>query len=220
MTNVGFLAQSLSGTAEAGATIQLLRADIVIDSTTTADSGDWRIIAVTMNEGANVFTAKATDAAGNESEASNVVTITFSPVLSKTDAKKLNETIVPRLVQIAVASTMSAVNHRIDATFSGIPQVASYQFDGQTVQLDSQTRLSANLQNTVEQKLPTYIKSLKDGTMNWKEMLSRSSFVIPLNAWDRDGAGTTVWGSGDYHKMSGKVISQALKTSKQVDLYQ
>ncbi len=121
-------------------------------------------------------------------------------------AKQLNEEILPRLIHTMLGSTVSAVNSRMDDTFSGTPQVASYQFDGQTVQLDSQTGLSANLHNTVEQKLPTYIKSLKDGTMDWKEMLSRSAFVMPLNAAGGAGstAGATVWGGGDYNRMSGK----------------
>ncbi len=116
---------------------------------------------------------------------------------------------MPRLVHAMLDSAMSAVNSRIDTTFSGTPQAANYQFDGQTVQWDSQPRLSANLQNTVQQKLPSYIKSLKDDTMDWKAMLSRSSFVMPLNAVDGDGSGAggvaTIWGSGDYTKMSGKV---------------
>ena len=121
-------------------------------------------------------------------------------------AKQLNEEILPRLIHTMLGSTVSAVNSRMDDTFSGTPQVASYQFDGQTVQLDSQTGLSANLQNTVAQKLPNYLKSLKDGTMDWREMLSRSAFVMPLNAAGGAGstAGATVWGGGDYNRMSGK----------------
>ena len=66
--------------------------------------------------------------------------------------------------------------------------------------------LSANLHNTVEQKLPTYIKALKDDTLDWKRLIGNSSFVMPLNALDEDGggAGATVWGSGEYINMSDK----------------
>ena len=70
--------------------------------------------------------------------------------------------------------------------------------------LDSQTRLSTNLHNTVEQKLPTYIKALKDDTLDWKRLIGNSSFVMPLNTLDEDGAGATVWGSGEYINLSDK----------------
>ena len=152
-------------------------------------------------------TVSYTDGGGNAetltSAATNVVTATG---LTPESAKQLNEEILPRLIHTMLGSTVSAVNSRMDDTFSGTPEVASYQFDGQTVQLDSQTGLSANLQNTVAQKLPNYIESLKDGTMDWKEMLSRSAFVMPLNGAGGAGstAGATVWGGGDYNRMSGK----------------
>ena len=136
----------------------------------------------------------------------------FSPFalfnVSRADklAKQLNKDILPNLVQTMLASTMAAVSNRMDAAFSGTPQAASYQFDGQTVQLDSQTPLSTNLHNTVEQKLPTYIKALKDDTLDWKRLIGNSSFVMPLNALDEDGggAGATVWGSGEYINLSDK----------------
>ena len=70
--------------------------------------------------------------------------------------------------------------------------------------LDSRTPLSVNLHNTVEQKLPTYIKALKDDTLDWKRLIGNSSFVMPLNTLDEDGAGATVWGSGEYINLSDK----------------
>ena len=56
-------------------------------------------------------------------------------------------------------------------------------------------------------KLPHYAKALKDGGMDWKAMLSRSSFVLPLNTAgdpDSEQSGMTLWGRGDYTKLSGK----------------
>ena len=117
-------------------------------------------------------------------------------------AKQLNKDILPNLVQTMLASTMSAVSNRMESAFSGTPQAGSYQLDGQTVKLNG----SGNLQDAMASKLPHYAKSLKDGTMDWKAMLSRSSFVLPLNAVGGEGAGgATIWGSGDYNKMSGKL---------------
>ena len=148
----------------------------------------------------------AEDISGNDNIASNQYRLTIYTGLTPDAARQLNENILPRLTHVMLGGTVSAVNGRMEAAFSGTSEVASYQFDGQTVQLDSQTGLSANLQNTVAQKLPNYLKSLKDGTMDWREMLSRSAFVMPLNAAGGAGstAGATVWGGGDYDRMSGK----------------
>ncbi len=161
---------------------------------TNADVGSTSGIVITLTSGSDTVSLPAFNLA---------VTAT---ALTPESAKQLNEEILPRLIHTMLGGTVSAVNSRMDDTFSGTPQVASYQFDGQTVQLDSQTGLSANLQNTVAQKLPNYLKSLKDGTMDWREMLSRSAFVMPLNAAGGAGstAGATVWGGGDYNRMSGK----------------
>ena len=161
---------------------------------TNADVGTTSGIVITVSDGTLTAALPAFSIA--------VTATGLTPEL----AKQLNENILPRLTHVMLGGTVSAVNSRMDDTFSGTPEVASYQFDGQTVQLDSQTGLSANLQNTVAQKLPNYIKSLKDGTMDWKEMLSRSAFVMPLNAAGGAGstAGATVWGGGDYNRMSGK----------------
>ena len=191
---------TLNGTAGATDTVQLLRAGMAIPSaTTTATDGSWTIT-VTLNEGDNEFTAMAT----SNTATSKAVIIRFNPALHPDLAKQLNKDILPNLVQTMLASTMAAVSNRIDAAFSGSPQAASYRFDGQTVQLDSETSLSANLHNTVEQKLPTYIKALQDDTLDWKRLIGNSSFVMPLNALDENGgnAGVTVWGSGDYSNMS------------------
>ena len=155
------------------------------------------------------YTITATNATGSAvSTVAITVNASGADKLDKqlqADNKQLNKDILPNLVQTMLASTMAAVSNRMDAAFSGTPQAASYQFDGQTVQLDSRTPLSVNLHNTVEQKLPTYIKALKDDTLDWKRLIGNSSFVMPLNALDEDGgAGATVWGSGEYINLSDK----------------
>ena len=155
------------------------------------------------------YTITATNATGSAvSTVAITVNASGADKLAKqlqADNKQLNKDILPNLVQTMLASTMAAVSNRMDAAFSGTPQAASYQFDGQTVQLDSRTPLSVNLHNTVEQKLPTYIKALKDDTLDWKRLIGNSSFVMPLNALDEDGgAGATVWGSGEYINLSDK----------------
>ena len=68
---------TLTGTAEVGSTVNLLR-EAGTDSlgTATATKGSWTIT-VTLTEGANTITATATDAAGNVSTPSVSVTITL-----------------------------------------------------------------------------------------------------------------------------------------------
>ena len=152
------------------------------------------------------YTITATNTRGSDS-ATIAITVNASGAdkLAKqlqADNKQLNKDILPNLVQTMLASTMSAVSTRMEATFSSTPQAGSYQLDGQTVKLNG----SGNLQDAMASKLPHYATSLKDGTMDWKAMLSRSSFVLPLNAVGEEGAGgATIWGSGDYNKMSGKL---------------
>ena len=170
--------------------------------TNSIRAGDTWAIPVTLVAGANTFTAEAIDIAGNTAT-STAVAIIFKPGLPPESLEQLNEDILPQLAQSMLASTMSAVNTRVSAAFSGIPQAGSYQLDGQMVQLDG----SGNLQDAMTSKLPHYAKSLKEGTMDWKAMLSRSSFVLPLNAnaVGGDGAGgVTIWGSSEYSLVSDK----------------
>ena len=56
---------SFTGTAEDGATVELLRDDVVVDSA-TATGGVWAFTSEALAEGTYSFTARATDAAGND----------------------------------------------------------------------------------------------------------------------------------------------------------
>jgi len=67
---------TVTGTAEANATIELF-VDGASHGTTTADGeGNWSFTFETLSEGAQAVTAKATDAAGNESVASTGLVVT------------------------------------------------------------------------------------------------------------------------------------------------
>ncbi len=133
-------------------------------------------------------------------------TTSFSPfVLGRVDrySTQFHRQIIARFTQALVANVARTVEGRVGAAFSDARQLASYQLDGQTVQLNG----SDNLQDSMMNKLPHYAKALKDGGMDWKAMLSRSSFVLPLNTagnLDSEQSGMTLWGRGDYTKLSGK----------------
>jgi alpha-tubulin suppressor-like RCC1 family protein/subtilisin family serine protease len=68
---------SVSGSAEAGSTVELFEI-ITSKGTTKADasSGAWSIALSGVSEGVHTYKAKATDAEGNTSSASNAVTVT------------------------------------------------------------------------------------------------------------------------------------------------
>ncbi len=116
----------------------------------------------------------------------------------------LNDEVLSKLTQGTVASIMTAVSNRIDTLLStGTPPKASYQLDGQTLQLDNQAQLLG------------YIRSLKDGSMDWKRILSNLSLVLPLNTAGNTaagsgsrhdlgyGSGLSLWAGGDYLSLDG-----------------
>ena len=70
-------ALSISGTAEAGSTVVVYNGAVSLGTATANGSGNWSLTTSTLSNGVTyAFTAKATDAAGNESVASNVYTVT------------------------------------------------------------------------------------------------------------------------------------------------
>jgi len=77
---------SVSGSAEAASTVELFEGTTSTGKTTLADSssGAWSIDLGGVSEGTHTYSAKAKDAAGNTSSASNTVTVTVdnTPPLS------------------------------------------------------------------------------------------------------------------------------------------
>ena len=62
--------QTLTGTAEAGSTVNVYDGATLLGTATANVSGAWSFTTATLADGAHAFTAKATDAAGNISAAS------------------------------------------------------------------------------------------------------------------------------------------------------
>ena len=78
---------TLSGTAEAGASVALLDGSTVLGTGTANSSGNWSITASALASGVHNLTARATDAAGNQTtSAALAVTIdTTNPAVSTPD---------------------------------------------------------------------------------------------------------------------------------------
>lgn len=69
---------TLTGTAEAGSTVTLYDTDgTTILDTATATGGNWSLTSSTLSEGSHTLTAKAVDAAGNESIPSSGLSVTI-----------------------------------------------------------------------------------------------------------------------------------------------
>ncbi|MDH2448968.1 Ig-like domain-containing protein, partial [Cobetia sp. 2AS] len=83
---------TLTGSAEIGSTVTVTHNGEVVDTVVADTNGAWRYTPSTdLTEGDHVFSVTATDAAGNESAASDEFTLTIdttapdAPVLSETD---------------------------------------------------------------------------------------------------------------------------------------
>ena len=69
---------TLSGTAEAGSTVEVFQDGVSIGTTVADVNGDWSLAdANTLADGAHQFTARATDAAGNQGPASTAFQATI-----------------------------------------------------------------------------------------------------------------------------------------------
>ena len=67
---------TVSGTAEAGSTVELFDGAASLGTATTGSTGAWSKALTGVAQGSHTYTAKATDPAGNTSGASNAVTLT------------------------------------------------------------------------------------------------------------------------------------------------
>jgi hypothetical protein len=69
---------TLTGTAEAGSTVNVFEGTTVVGTATASASGAWSLTTAEMSSGTHAFTAKATDAAGNTSSASSLFNVTVN----------------------------------------------------------------------------------------------------------------------------------------------
>ena len=112
--------QTLSGVAEAGSSVTVRRGSTVLGTVTANGSGMFSFGPVTLTQGANVFTATATDAAGNTSVASADFTVTldtvepFSVVISPSDAAWHNSGTWTVTASDAL-SGIAQISYRVDA---------------------------------------------------------------------------------------------------------
>ena len=126
---------SVSGNAEAASTVELFEGT-TSKGTTKADStsGAWSIALSGLSEGAHTYTAKATDAAGNTSSASDSVTVTVDKTAPKVDS------VIPKEDATGVAPGVN-----VAATFSEGMQAASVKSSFKLYKKGTTTALGASV---------------------------------------------------------------------------
>ena len=148
---------SVSGSAEASSTVELFegttsRGTIKADST----SGAWSIDLSGVSEGAHTYTAKATDAAGNTSSASDSITVTVDKTAPKVDS------VLPK--EDATTGVAPGVN--VTAIFSEGMRDASVKSAFKLYKKGTTTALGATVSYDTTNKMATLDPSanLKRGT--------------------------------------------------------
>ena len=116
---------TLTGTAEANATVKVYDGATLLGTTTANGSGAWSFTTATLANGAHSLTATATDAAGNTSAASTAMSITV-------------DTVAPTVTESLASDTGSSASDHItsNATLTGTGDpnaVVHFTVDGSAI---------------------------------------------------------------------------------------
>jgi len=122
---------TLSGTAEAGATVKVYDGSTLMDTVTVNSTGHWTYNATGLANGTHSFTATQTDVAGNVSAASAASTMTVDTVAA-----------APILVATFADTGVSAADHITSATKATLSGTAEA---GATVKVYDGSRLIATV---------------------------------------------------------------------------
>jgi probable HAF family extracellular repeat protein len=148
---------SVSGSAEASSTVELFEGTTSKGATKAdSSSGAWSIALSGLSEGAHTYTAKAKDAAGNISSASDSVTVTVDKSAPKVDSVNPKED----------ATTGVAPGGDVTATFSEGMQAASVKSSFKLYKKGTTTALGASVSYGTTSRQATLDPSanLKRGT--------------------------------------------------------
>jgi probable HAF family extracellular repeat protein len=185
---------SVSGSAEAGNTVELFEGT-TSKGTTKADSssGAWSIALSGVSEGSHTYTAKATDAAGLTSSASNSVSVK----VDKTSPKVVDGSVIPKEDATGVDRTTN-----VTATFSEAMMASS--INGTTFKLfkeGSTTKIGASVVYPDPNSPPFTAKldpsnSLRSG-VTYKAVVSVGAKDLAGNSLDQNaslsGSQQKVW---------------------------
>jgi len=156
---------SVSGTAIAASTVELFEGTTSTGKTTKADSssGAWSIDLSGVSEGAHTYSAKAKDAAGNTSSASNTVTVTVdktAPMVKSVTPSDRATGVSPSTTATASFSedmdpaTLTTSTFTLTKQGSATPITATVSYDTttKTATLKPSSTLAANTKYTATVK--------------------------------------------------------------------
>ena len=110
-------APSLSGTAEANSTVTLYQDGVAVGSVAADGSGNWSYTSTSLGLNTYAFTAKATDAAGNDSGTSSATSLTIEKIIGTVVLGSLNQTYDGSLRSATATTTPSGL--KVDLTYDG-----------------------------------------------------------------------------------------------------
>ena len=126
---------TLSGTAEAGNTVEVFRDGVSIGTTVAGVGGDWSLAdANLLADGTYQFTARATDAAGNQGAASAAFQVTIDTTAPGAPTfGSVTDNVAPVTGLVADNGTTNDTTLTIDGTAELGSTVTVYDTDGTTV---------------------------------------------------------------------------------------
>ncbi len=147
-------AQTLTGTAEVGATVSVYDGDTLLGAVTAADDGSWSYALGTLANGGHSLTATATDAAGNLGTASSALAFTVDTVApdapgvtltSDTGASNSDGVTSNGAVNVAAAESGGTLTYSVDGGAYGSSYDAASLADGQHTIAVEQTDAAGNV---------------------------------------------------------------------------
>ena len=165
---------TVSGTAEANSTVELFDGTTSKGTTTASSSGNWSKTLTGVSEGSHTYTAKATDAAGNTSNASTAVTVTVDKTVPTVSSVTPLAGAIGAAVSASITATFSedmdaaTLTEPNNPTFtlkapdgSSVTAAVSYDAATKRATLDPGSNLASNT---------TYTATIKGGSTGVKDL--------------------------------------------------
>lgn len=187
---------TFAGTAEANSTVRLYDGTTVLGTGTADGSGNWSITSSALSDGSRTITAKATDAAGNESPVSSGLVITIDAT-----APVIGVITNDGLYNVAVSPTFdegTATLKKDSGTAGAYTSGTAIADDGVYVLTVTDTAGNKTTVGfTIDQTAPTIVGIVNGGIYNTDKTVTFSDGTATLDG-DPFTSGSTVSSEGSH----------------------